>query len=78
MPEEQWPVAVPPVDVILFEGWMLGFQHEPNPNKLLDVNLAPVNSFLKRLDVAHMRKVTFTTIGNTFPCLQLRSVGPHV
>lgn len=44
--ESTWPVVDGPVDVVLFEGWMLGFSHVKNPRKV-DPDLETVNSFLK-------------------------------
>jgi len=47
VPEELWPEVSPPYDIILFEGWMLGFVHEPNPENLHDPHLKILNEFLK-------------------------------
>lgn len=44
--ESTWPVVRGPVDVVLFEGWMLGFSHVKNAGKV-DPDLDTVNSFLK-------------------------------
>ncbi|EFN57470.1 hypothetical protein CHLNCDRAFT_30404 [Chlorella variabilis] len=44
-----WPVATGPVDVVLFEGWMLGFGPvDDTAAAAVDPNLAPVNTFLRR------------------------------
>jgi D-glycerate 3-kinase len=43
-----WPVVQGPVDVVLFEGWMLGFAHVPKPAAVsVDPDLEAVNGFLK-------------------------------
>jgi D-glycerate 3-kinase len=42
-----WPVAAPPVDVVLLEGWMLGFDPVgPSAAAGVDPALAPVDAFL--------------------------------
>jgi D-glycerate 3-kinase len=44
-----WPAAAAPVDVVLFEGWMLGFAPVADAEAAaVDPNLAPVNAFLRR------------------------------
>lgn len=43
-----WPKVTGPVDIVLFEGWMLGFPAgEPTAAEAVDPNLVPVNAFLK-------------------------------
>ena len=48
--EDRWPVVVPPIDVVLFEGWMTGFRFEEDPGKITDPDLLQVNEFLKAYD----------------------------
>lgn len=44
-----WPRAAGPLDVVLFEGWMLGFAPVGDAEAAgVDANLAPVNAFLRR------------------------------
>lgn len=46
--EGSWPSVVAPVDVILFEGWMLGFNAvDDEIAGKIDSHLLPVNTFLK-------------------------------
>lgn len=47
-----WPVVQLPVDVILLEGWMLGFQPLPL-EKLADTRLVQINTLLKQYDKWH-------------------------
>lgn len=42
-PEEEWPTAEAPVDVILFEGWMLGFIPKEDT---VEGDLEPINDML--------------------------------
>ena len=44
-----WPNVTGPVDIVLFEGWMLGFSpvETDDAAKAVDPNLVPVNTFLK-------------------------------
>ncbi|KAF9968414.1 hypothetical protein BGZ70_004060 [Mortierella alpina] len=37
LPREQWPVVQGPFDVVLFEGWSLGFRSVRDPKKLLEI-----------------------------------------
>ncbi|KAF9958298.1 hypothetical protein BGZ72_000610 [Mortierella alpina] len=37
LPREQWPVVHGPFDVVLFEGWSLGFRSVREPKKLLEI-----------------------------------------
>ena len=44
-----WPVAAPPVDIVLLEGWMLGFRPVGAvAAAAVDAGLAPVDDFLGR------------------------------
>ncbi|KAF9939446.1 hypothetical protein BGZ75_006529 [Mortierella antarctica] len=37
LPREQWPVVQGPFDVVLFEGWSLGFRSVRDPAKLFEI-----------------------------------------
>ncbi|KAF8922821.1 hypothetical protein BGZ58_003737 [Dissophora ornata] len=37
IPRDQWPQAETPIDVILFEGWSLGFKSIRDPNELREI-----------------------------------------
>ena len=48
-----WPSVSGPVDIVLFEGWMLGFAPvEDSAAVSVDPNLTPVNAFLKEYKAA--------------------------
>eukprot|EP00208_Stichococcus_sp_RCC1054_P005537 CAMPEP_0206147512 /NCGR_PEP_ID=MMETSP1473-20131121/33672_1 /ASSEMBLY_ACC=CAM_ASM_001109 /TAXON_ID=1461547 /ORGANISM="Stichococcus sp, Strain RCC1054" /LENGTH=349 /DNA_ID=CAMNT_0053544469 /DNA_START=280 /DNA_END=1329 /DNA_ORIENTATION=- len=49
-PRDSWPVVRGVVDVVLFEGWMLGFRPANDDNEVAAVNpnLATVNQLLRR------------------------------
>jgi len=45
---EEWPVVEGPLDIVLFEGWMLGFRPQPaSVIQSVDENLLLVNEALK-------------------------------
>jgi len=47
-PESEWPVVEGPLDVVLFEGWMLGFRPQPDEAvAAVDEDLVPVNRALR-------------------------------
>lgn len=46
-----WPTASGPVDIVLFEGWMLGFKAiDPEEVVKVSPHLAPINKALKSLE----------------------------
>lgn len=48
LPPEQWPAVPGPVDVVLLEGWMLGFRPLPDDSPALDdAELRDVNAYLR-------------------------------
>ncbi|MFT5426886.1 MAG: D-glycerate 3-kinase [Gammaproteobacteria bacterium] len=49
---ELWPNTQPPVDIILFEGWMLGFQALPS-NQIIDKHLLKINTLLEKYHKWH-------------------------
>jgi len=56
LPPEKWSLVYGPVDVILFEGWCLGFQPLPETSPELDAegdSLRQVNSFLRKYSQWH-------------------------
>lgn len=45
---DSWPTAPLPVDIVLFEGWMLGFRPQPDAAvAAVDPSLLPVNAALR-------------------------------
>ncbi|KFM28168.1 D-glycerate 3-kinase, chloroplastic [Auxenochlorella protothecoides] len=48
-PEDQWAAVEGPVDLVLFEGWMLGFQAtDEEAAAAIDPDLVPINRALRR------------------------------
>lgn len=46
--KEQWKTVQGPLDLILFEGWMLGFRAQSDAHvQSIDTNLLPINEALK-------------------------------
>lgn len=45
LPESDWPVVDGPLDIVILEGWMLGFV-PVDPEVLADPQLQPVNAYL--------------------------------
>jgi D-glycerate 3-kinase len=44
---DTWPQVHPPLEIILLEGWMLGFKAVPDQQaQQIDPNLTPVNTYL--------------------------------
>jgi D-glycerate 3-kinase len=55
-PQDEWKVLDHPVDVVLFEGWMVGF--EALTNEQLDIQIAlNTNSVLKSFNMHHIRQM---------------------
>eukprot|EP00210_Caulerpa_lentillifera_P008624 g8227.t1 len=53
MEQSKWLKVEGPLDLILFEGWMLGFRPCPEEAvKSVDVNLVPINEALRRYESA--------------------------
>ncbi|MGY8813117.1 MAG: hypothetical protein ACKVHQ_00155 [Gammaproteobacteria bacterium] len=50
--KESWPNTQLPVDIILFEGWMLGFQALP-PDQIEDKKLLKINTLLEKYHKWH-------------------------
>lgn len=53
-PEAQWRTVTGPFDLVLVEGWMLGFTPAPDPS-LSDAALAPANDALRAYDLWNVR-----------------------
>lgn len=52
-PSETWPTATLPVDIVLFEGWMLGFRPQSDDAvAAIDPSLLPVNAALRAYKAA--------------------------
>lgn len=48
-----WPVAAGPLDLVLLEGWMLGFKSiDPQKAAQVSPELVPINESLKQLEAA--------------------------
>jgi D-glycerate 3-kinase len=52
LPPERWPLLRGPFDIVLLEGWMLGFQ-PVSSDRIGDAHLLPVNEALRRYDAWH-------------------------
>jgi D-glycerate 3-kinase len=64
-PHVEWPEIACPLDLVVFEGWMLGFTPAAEPS---DPALAQANEFLRRYEVWHERLGAF---------LHLDAAEPH-
>lgn len=64
-PHVEWPEVACPLDLVVFEGWMLGFTPAAEPT---DPALAQANEFLRRYEVWHERLGAF---------LHLDAAEPH-
>lgn len=63
-PREEWRVVTGRVDVVLFEGWMLGFQPEEDDARVaaLDKDLIPINEALKRYDSGNIQMMMWAVV----------------
>lgn len=58
MEQGKWLEVTGPLDLILFEGWMLGFRPRPDEAiKSVDPNLLPINEALQNYESAWDRHV---------------------
>jgi len=52
-PRDEWPAVTLPLDVVLLEGWMLGFDALENDGDVHDPRLQPINKALKDYRAVH-------------------------